>query len=276
MKSTDPIIELRRQPRESSGWHSTQRVDLVRSQLNSELETRASRVPKEVAPEAGVRQQAAERSFHVSLTHASSQTQGLRHVSSSLSTTCERDFARERVNPHLNVDLRTIPETIRATIARNPRAFALAHPLHGRTVEPAASGEEVVHGVRPVIACERRKELDMAKKRKVVADRGGDQLASMVRGSAQQIWLAGLGAFSKTQEEGAKVFDALVKEGKTLEARTRKVAEAKVSEVGRALSQVGESANRELQAIAKRVETLTASVQNLTRAGKRRAAAKKR
>jgi poly(hydroxyalkanoate) granule-associated protein len=110
----------------------------------------------------------------------------------------------------------------------------------------------------------------------VVADRGGDQLASMVRDSAQQIWLAGLGAFSKTQEEGAKVFDALVKEGKTVEARTRKVAEAKVSEVGRALNQVGESANRELQALAKRVETLTASFQKLTGAGKRRAAAKKR
>jgi hypothetical protein len=81
VKPTDPIIELRRQARESSGWHSKQRVDLVRSQLNSELETGASRVPKEVAPETGVRQQATERSFHVSLTHASSQTQGLHQVS---------------------------------------------------------------------------------------------------------------------------------------------------------------------------------------------------
>ena len=30
--------------------------------------------------------------------------------------------------------------------------------------------------------------------------------------SAQQIWLAGMGAFSKAQEEGTKVFEALVKE----------------------------------------------------------------
>jgi hypothetical protein len=30
MKPTDPIVELRRQARESSSWHSTQRVDLVR------------------------------------------------------------------------------------------------------------------------------------------------------------------------------------------------------------------------------------------------------
>jgi hypothetical protein len=117
MKSTDPIVELRRQARESSGWHSTQRVDLVRSQLNSELETGASRVPKEVSPEAGVRQQATERSFHVSLTHASSHEQGLHQVSSSLSTTCWCDYARECVNPHLNVEVRTIPETIRANTA---------------------------------------------------------------------------------------------------------------------------------------------------------------
>jgi hypothetical protein len=72
------------------------------------------------------------------------------------------------------------------------------------------------------------------------------------------------------------VFEALVKEGKSLEARTRKVAEAKVSEMGRALSRVGESTNRDLQALAKRVETLTASVQKLTGASKPRNAAKKR
>jgi polyhydroxyalkanoate synthesis regulator phasin len=116
----------------------------------------------------------------------------------------------------------------------------------------------------------------MAKKRKAGAERGGEQLASMVRDSAQQIWLAGLGAFSKTQEEGAKVFKALVKEGKGLESRTRKLAESQVSEMGRALNQVGVSTNRELQALAKRVETLTASVQKLTGASKPRAAAKKR
>ena len=116
----------------------------------------------------------------------------------------------------------------------------------------------------------------MAKKRKAGAESGGDQLASMVRDSAQQIWLAGLGAFSKGQEEGARVFDALVKEGKSLEARTRKIAEAKVSEMGRALTRVGVSTNREIQALAKQVETLTASVQKLTGASKTRPAGKKR
>jgi hypothetical protein len=130
MKPTDPIIELRRQAHDSSGWHSKQRVDLVRRQLNSELETGASRVPKEVAPETGVRQQATERSFHVSLTHASSQTQGLHQVSSPLSTSCWCHFARECVNPHLNVELRTIPQNDSRENCEIRRALALAHRVH--------------------------------------------------------------------------------------------------------------------------------------------------
>jgi hypothetical protein len=57
------------------------------------------------------------------------------------------------------------------------------------------------------------------------------QLASSVKDSAQQIWLAGMGAFSKAQEEGGKVFDALVKEGMSLQKKTQGLAEDKISEV---------------------------------------------
>ena len=42
--------------------------------------------------------------------------------------------------------------------------------------------------------------------------------------SAQSIWLAGLGAFGKAQEEGGKLFQSLVKEGSDLEQKTRKIA----------------------------------------------------
>ena len=42
--------------------------------------------------------------------------------------------------------------------------------------------------------------------------------------SAQHIWLAGLGAFGKAQEEGSKLFEALVREGSSLEQKTRKIA----------------------------------------------------
>ncbi len=57
------------------------------------------------------------------------------------------------------------------------------------------------------------------------------QLAGAVKDSAQQIWLAGMGAFSKAQEEGNKVFEALVKEGMNLQKKTQGIAEEKISEV---------------------------------------------
>ena len=52
--------------------------------------------------------------------------------------------------------------------------------------------------------------------------------AKQVMDSAQQIWLAGLGAFSKAQNEGRKVFDTLVKKGEEIEKNTRTVAEATI------------------------------------------------
>ena len=45
-----------------------------------------------------------------------------------------------------------------------------------------------------------------------------------VPSSSRQIWLAGLGAFSRAQQEGGKVFETLVKQGQALEAKTRTVA----------------------------------------------------
>jgi poly(hydroxyalkanoate) granule-associated protein len=72
----------------------------------------------------------------------------------------------------------------------------------------------------------------MSKKLKELAGEGGDyQLATMVRDSATQIWLAGLGAFAKAQEEGTKIFEALVKEGEKVQARTTKQAGERFTEV---------------------------------------------
>ena len=59
----------------------------------------------------------------------------------------------------------------------------------------------------------------------------GSHIAASVKDSAQQIWLAGMGAFSKAQEEGTKVFEALVKEGLSLQKKTQGLAEDKISEV---------------------------------------------
>lgn len=72
----------------------------------------------------------------------------------------------------------------------------------------------------------------MVKKlHKMSADKkSATPLAGAVKESAQQIWLAGLGAFSKAQEEGSKVFDTLVKEGLSIQRKTQAAAEEKISE----------------------------------------------
>ena len=47
----------------------------------------------------------------------------------------------------------------------------------------------------------------------------------------QQIWLAGLGAFSRAEEEGNKLFDSLVKVGEELESKTVDFADNAVGKV---------------------------------------------
>ena len=67
-------------------------------------------------------------------------------------------------------------------------------------------------------------------------------LAGTVKESAQQIWLAGLGAFSKAQQEGGKVFEALVKDGVSLQRKTQEAASAKLGEVGARVTGAAEEA----------------------------------
>ena len=77
------------------------------------------------------------------------------------------------------------------------------------------------------------KKLNTAPEKKTSAAAGllDSHLAKAVKDSAQQIWLAGMGAFSKAQAEGGKVFEALVKEGVNLQRKTQGMAEEKLSEV---------------------------------------------
>jgi len=77
------------------------------------------------------------------------------------------------------------------------------------------------------------------------ASKFGADFKGTVKDSAQQIWLAGLGAFSKAQEEGGKVFDALVKEGSTLQRKTQSVAEDRITEAtGRMASMASDISNK--------------------------------
>ena len=79
----------------------------------------------------------------------------------------------------------------------------------------------------------------MVKRLKQMADKKAahpsglldNQLASMVKDSAQQIWLAGMGAFAKAQAEGGKAFEALIQQGTTLQKKTQGLAEERISAV---------------------------------------------
>jgi poly(hydroxyalkanoate) granule-associated protein len=144
----------------------------------------------------------------------------------------------------------------------------------------------------------------MVKKLKAMAEKQAaspaglfdSALAGTVKDSAQQIWLAGLGAFSKAQEEGGKVFDALVKEGTSLQRKTQSVAEEKLGEVtsrmtgmasevqakagqhwdklesifeertAKALGKLGVPAAKDVDALVARIDALAAQVAKLSKA----------
>jgi len=125
------------------------------------------------------------------------------------------------------------------------------------------------------------------------ATRDARGISKTVMDSAQQIWLAGLGAFAKAQEEGSKLFEALVKEGTALDAKTRKFTEARVNEargnvestlgqvrersqetwdklekvfedrVSKALGRLGIPGNADLESLSARVDALSREVKNL-------------
>lgn len=121
---------------------------------------------------------------------------------------------------------------------------------------------------------------------------GGD-LGKVIKDSAQEIWLAGLGAYSRAQEEGAKVFETLVKAGQDLQQKTHGVAgttvEAMASRaagtwgkleqvfedrVSRSLGRLGVPSKNELRDLSDKIAELNKSVQVLM--GQQKPAPKKR
>jgi poly(hydroxyalkanoate) granule-associated protein len=135
----------------------------------------------------------------------------------------------------------------------------------------------------------------MAKKRKGLAGAMSEnQLAATVRESAQQIWLAGLGAFSTAREQGNKVFEALAKEGEAFQSLAQKAAGARLTEAAakagaarhkleqvfedsaaRAMKRFGLPTSKDIDALSKRVVALTALIDKITaEAARKRVAAK--
>lgn len=121
--------------------------------------------------------------------------------------------------------------------------------------------------------------------------------AQSVKASAQQIWLAGMGAFSRAQAEGGKVFETLIKEGMSLQRKTQGIAEDKIQEVtgrmtsmagdmqakagqqwdkletifeqrtAKAMAKLGVPTAKDVEALIQRVDELAAAVARLSAAG---------
>jgi len=94
----------------------------------------------------------------------------------------------------------------------------------------------------------------MVKRLKDIAASNDSNLAETVKESAQQIWLAGMGAFAKAQEEGTKVFEALVKEGKGLEAKTRNMTNGRVGEMTEQMNKAAQAATSKANAAWDKLE----------------------
>jgi len=109
------------------------------------------------------------------------------------------------------------------------------------------------------------------------------QFVAAIKDSANQIWLAGLGAFAKAQEGGTKLFDTLVQEGEKVQKRATKVAGDKITEVkeqatgtwgklervfedrvSRALHGLNVPTKKDVDALARRVSELTVVTKKLT------------
>lgn len=75
-----------------------------------------------------------------------------------------------------------------------------------------------------------------------MSSKSGPRDSSSIPGaeSAQQVWLAGLGAFTRAQQEGSKVFDALVQEGLAMQRKAQSTAEARLNEASQKVSHLAQ------------------------------------
>ncbi len=141
--------------------------------------------------------------------------------------------------------------------------------------------------------------------KKASAQAFNSPLSGAIKDSAQQIWLAGLGAFAKAQEEGGKAFESLVKEGLSIQRKTQAVAEERISEatnkvssmatdisskasgqwdklesifeerVAKALNKLGVPSARDVDALIQRIDALNQHVQQLASKAPAKTAARK-
>ena len=68
-------------------------------------------------------------------------------------------------------------------------------------------------------------------------------MTDAMKEQAQQIWLAGLGAFAKAQQEGSKAFEKLVTDGISMQRKVHSTAEEKLAEATQKVTQAAHQFN---------------------------------
>ncbi len=127
---------------------------------------------------------------------------------------------------------------------------------------------------------------------------GEDAASAAAVEYTRQVWLAGLGALARANDEGGKLFESLVKEGEAVEARSRDMIGSKAKDirgmatgawedfmkrasgglgnveamfeqqVSKTLSALGVATNDDIKKLAKQVEELGKQVKGLNKAPK--------
>ena len=136
-----------------------------------------------------------------------------------------------------------------------------------------------------------------SKKKTETTEKSSNVVVAEIEKYSRQIWLAGLGAYSKVSKDGSKLFDSLVKDGEKAEkvaktevdkqvevvkesvesAKTRvsgvkgkalgkwnELEEAFDKRLNSAISRLGVPSRNEVKALQDQVETLTAQIEKLT------------
>ncbi|MCP5425908.1 MAG: phasin family protein [Gammaproteobacteria bacterium] len=127
--------------------------------------------------------------------------------------------------------------------------------------------------------------------KKLNVGNGKEQRPQFVVDYARRIWLAGLGAFTRAETEGSKLFEYLVTEGEKFESSTRKVASGKIEEMlgkvdaakskasdtwdrvenmfedqlSGVLNRLGVPTTQDIEDLSKRVEALHESIKSLSK-----------
>lgn len=118
---------------------------------------------------------------------------------------------------------------------------------------------------------------------------GPNDTADAIRGSAQKIWLAGLGAFERAKTDGPRMFEALVEQGRSMGARAvgaaddalKNIREANYGgakwdkleqvfedRVSKSLGRLGVLTTRDVADLSRQVSDLNETVRKMMTAGK--------